>query len=97
MQGIFDWIKDKLGDILEGLLGGFIDWAIEFLGNIVEKLSLIIDAIFSIFANVPRIAKGFDTLLGAVLWFVPPEAFPVIYVCVAIVFIAALFRWIWKK
>ena len=92
-----NWLLDGLEKIIDGWLGGIVDWAINFFGNIKDKLVLIVDAIFSIFDNVPRILKGFDKLLGTVLWFVPSEAFPVIYMCLGIIFIMVLWRWLFKK
>ena len=95
-MGFLKYCKDALGDVLDGFLGGLIDWATDFFGKFVEALQKIVDAFFSIFENVPKMLSGFDKLLKAVLWFVPPGVFNVIYFAIAFIFIICLFRWLKK-
>lgn len=97
MGGVLKYVADAFGDFMDGLLGGIIDWIIDFLTKFVDGIGKVIDAVFSIFDNVPKIMSAFDSLLQTVLWFVPPEVFYVLYVVLALTFIVVLFKWIRGK
>lgn len=85
-------IKNAFGDFLDGLLGGFIDKATEFVENIIDKLGKILEILLSIFDFIPSLLSFFDKLLRAILWMLPDNAFNLIYAGVALVFIFAIFK-----
>ena len=97
MGSVLQYVADAFGDFMDGLLGGIIDWVIDFLTNFVDGIGKVVDAVFSIFDNVPKIMSAFDSLLHTVFWFIPPEVFYVLYVVLALIFIVVLYKWIRGK
>lgn len=97
MQGFLKWVADAFGDFLDGFLGGLIDWAISFFGNLADGLKKVFDAFFSIFDFVPTLLKFLDRMMKAVFWFFPPVAFNILYLGLGLVFLFLLFKLLMKK
>lgn len=92
MGDFVKWVGKSFGDFLDGLLGGVVDWIIDFIYTVGGKIGDVIDAVLSIFNNVPKIISDFNLILHGVFWFVPDSFFHTLYVGIAVIFLLVLYK-----
>lgn len=95
-------IWDKLGNLIGSLLGGLIGMVEAVLGKILdalialaegmmERLKTVVEAVLSIFDELPLLFGGFLDFLAAVFPFLPPELMTILtFGILAVVFIGIL-------
>lgn len=91
-MGFVGWILGGIKDFIGGMISEFIDWLVEVVVEVAEKLGDIIDAILGLFGFIPLTFKLFDRLGRAVFWFLPDVAFRMIEVGVAIIGIVLIVK-----
>lgn len=84
-MGLFDWIFDGLKDFIYGMLSEFLDWLVEVVDEVADRLGGLLEQILSVFNFVPQTARYFDKLLRAVLFFAPDIVFNILYSALALV------------
>lgn len=84
-MGLFDWIAGGVKDFLGGMLSEFLDWLVEVVVAIADRLGGLFEQILSVFNFVPQTARYFDKLLRAVLFFAPDIVFNILYSALALV------------
>lgn len=95
-------IWDKLGNLIGSLLGGLIGMVEAVLGKILdalialaegimERLKTVVEAVLSIFDELPLLFGGFLAFLTALFPFLPPELMTILtFGILAVVFIGIL-------
>lgn len=96
-------ILDKLGELLGSIFGGILsvlgsaieailDALIAIVNGVADKLGVVVDALFKVFAEIPGIFTGFTDFMSAVFAFVPPEIITIITFGILAVVLVAIIK-----
>lgn len=88
---LFGAIGDGIIGLIEAAVGKILDALISLVEQINEKLKTVVEAILSIFDELPAIFNGFLAFLTALFPFLPPELMTILtFGVLAIVFIGII-------
>ena len=101
-------IWSKLGDLLGTVVDGFVslvstalshllDSLISLLKMVNEKLTTVLDTVFSLFDHIPSLFNGFTAFLAAVFPFIPQDIWDVLELGVCLLAAAAIIRFFLKR